>query len=673
MHPAIKWITGILAGLILVIIIVMFSLPFFIDPNDYKDRITQAVEKQTGRKMTIPGDIKLRVTPTLKVVFRLGDINLSSGPEFPDTRFLASELVDINLALWPLITSRKIQINNLTLKGVDVNLVRDKNGKANWEGLGGEAGKPAEKPAGPTVKNKEPAPAHPTKGLPALDIQAVKIADINVTYTDRQAGRTIKLTDFNLTVGHIQPGKAFPVDASFSISMDEGKEPMTATGNLKGSLAVNPAEQLFVIEKLNLQSDIANAPVPVQSLGLDIAARADLVKSAIEISSLQVNLDETNIAGNASITDLQNPSYSANLHIDQLNLDKYKTTKMQPAGSGGTPEEKKPAASPGSPGQQTGGKTTGKEEPAIIPAELLRGLTFDAEVRIDKLIAAKLIITDIAVKATGKGGLVRLQPFSANLYQGTITVNGDIDARPNIPEVKLTEVLKGVEMGPLFKDMTGKEEVKGTADINVELTTRGETQKELTRNANGTMKLSLADGEIAKLKIIDTIRTAKRLYEAASGEKAQEKTQKKEASGRPTSFADLTASGIITNGVFKNDDLLAKSELMKVTGKGTVNLVTEEIDYLLTIYLAKSLERDAEKDLVELSDTPIPYRVTGTFDNIEQSAALKEVLKAGAVKFLGKELEKQLGKGQPKDGTKKDSSDGAEELINKGLKSLFGD
>ena len=257
---------------------------------------------------------------------------------------------------------------------------------------------------------------------------------------------------------------------------------------------------------------------------------------------------------------------------------------------------------------------------------------------------------------------------------GSITVNGDIDARPDVPTMKLTKVLKEVEMGPMFMDLKGKEEVKGTADIRAEITTRGNTKKELTRNSNGTMKLSLANGEIAKLKIIDTIRTARRLYKGESGDSTQTAKKDAQKSGRPTQFADLSATGIITNGVISNQDLLAQSELMKVTGKGTVDLNTEVIDYMLTIYLARKLERDEDKDLVEMSDTPIPYKVSGTFDKIDQKAALGEVLKAGAVKLLSRELDRHLKdeSGEQGEGEKDTSGSSTEELINKGLKSLFG-
>ena len=181
----------------------------------------------------------------------------------------------------------------------------------------------------------------------------------------------------------------------------------------------------------------------------------------------------------------------------------------------------------------------------------------------------------------------------------------------------------------------------------------------------------------AKLKIIETIRTAKALLSATKNDKQQtedqKKTTKQQVPSRPTAFAGLTATGVITNGVFKNNDLLADSELMKVEGKGTVDLNTEQIDYLLTIYLAKYLEKNEESGLVDLADTPIPYQVKGTFDKIEQSAALGELVKAEAKKVLFKELEKQFSdEKKTQDGAKKESSGGTEDLINKGLKSLFG-
>ncbi|GAB4345329.1 MAG: hypothetical protein Kow0089_22390 [Desulfobulbaceae bacterium] len=672
MGKALKWIITIVVALVVLFVIVLFSIPLFIDPNDYKDRISDTVREQTGRELAIPGDIRLSVSPSLKGVFSLGAVSLSSGSDFPGTDLLAGEQVEVSVSLWPLLRSRTLRINEIGLKGVRVNLVRTADGRANWES---PRGKPA--PAKGEVETAPPSAEQQKKKptpLPGIDIGAVRIADINVTFDDRQAGRRVALTNFNLTTGRIAPGPAFPLEADFSLSIDDGSRPLTAAARLKGNFSFTIEPLRFTMDDLSLQSDLSGLPVNVARVDLLLSAVADLTASTVTVSRLRLQADETTMTGTAAITDLQKPAYQANLQIDRVDLDRLlpkkegDTANRETAGASADPAAAVSASpAPGSSAAEDTAAPAGAEDPIIIPAALLHSLTFDAELKVGELKASGLTMSDLLVKAAGKDGRIRLDPFSAALYQGKITVTGEIDASSDPVTMRLTKVLENVETGPLFIDLTGKEEVKGTADIRAEITTAGTTKKTLTRNLNGTVALKLVNGEIAKLRIIDTIRLAKRLYEAGKGE-AQAAATGSSSSGRPTAFADLSATGTITGGVIRNDDLKAASELMRVTGKGTVDLNTERIDYLLTVYLAKSMERDEEKDLVEMADTPIPYRVTGTFDKIEQSAALKEILKAGAVKLLSKELEKQLGGG--KEG--EDSSSGTGELINKGLKKLFG-
>lgn len=674
MSKTVKWIIGAVGILIGLLIIISLSLPFFIDPNDYKTTIAQKVQEQTGRELSMPGDINLDFSIFgLKTVFSIGDVSLSSSSAFPNTEFFSSRLVKINLALWPLISSKELKINNVRLEGVTLSLIRSKDGKGNWEMPAGGGDKKDE-----TASEAKQAPGGEKegRGLAAIDIGGVTIKDINLSLDDRQAGRTVKLSNFNLNVGHLVMGKPFPVDASFSISVDDGKQPLHASTELSATLNVNLVKQLYVIDKLKLQTDIDGAPVPVKHLGLNMQAEADLVNSLATLSSLQIQLDDTTITGSAEVANFNaNPAYDLDLHIDQIDLDKYKVRQQPETSTNGMGQQTTQSAG-------NGGASMGESgEQPIIPVELLRKLTFTGKIKIDRLKAAKLTITNIQLDATGKEGLVRLQPFAADLYEGTINVTGDIDARPDIPEMKLTKVLKSVEMGPLFIDMTGNPEVKGKANINAKVTTRGLTMTQLKSHANGNMNLDLSNCEIAKLKIIDTIRTAKALLDTMQSDKKQPADNKQNAKkdksaklpppGRPTGFASLTASGVIVNGVFKNEDLLADSELMKVEGKGTVDLNTEQINYLLTIYLAKSLDKNQETGLVDLAGTPIPYRIKGTFDKIEQSAALDEILKSQATKTLINELGKRLDGDKPKDGAKKKSG-GTEEMLNKGLKSLFG-
>jgi len=746
MRKIIKWIIGVLGILIVLIVIVSLCLPLFIDPNDYKDTIARAVQEKTGRSLAIPGDIDLDVSLIgLKTVFKLGEVRLSSSPDFPGTEFFTSKHVEINLALWPLLKDRELQVNKVSLDGVGINLVKNEKGVGSWEDLvgGGEQKAP---------EKKAEAEKEPGGGLSAIDIGSIQARDINFTYTDKTVGRTIRLNNLDLETGRIRPGHSFPIKAAFKLLVAEGeREKVSGAVNMKSDIAFYPVEQHFVVEGFSLDGVVKDKSLAPNEIDFGASADIDLALqqqnitiknmtvrqgkmqldlmltvtgfsnpqlkgsvriprfsprnqaeffglelptedpkslanmsaqldfsgslAAIDFSSIVLNIDDTTATGKASVTDLLNPAYDLNLHIDQLDLDRYSMKKENV-----TPDETPPPSSSSSAptsGEKTAAEPALKEEAPALPAEQLRKLTFNAEVNLDRLKAAKMNMSKIRLKTNGKGGLVQLNPLAADFYDGTITITGDIDARADTPKIHLKNNLQGVQLGPLFADLTGREEIKGRANILAEVTSSGNSNRQLKENTNGTMSISVADGEIAKLKIIDTIRTAKSLL--GSKKKEEQKTAAEEQpsqqmaeSGRSTTFASLKGTGIITNGVFRNDDLLAESELMKVQGKGTVDFVHEQIDYLLTIYLAKSIDRNEKTGLVDLADTPIPYRVKGTFDKISQSAALEEIVKSEAKKLLFKELDKQLGGQEKTEGANKEKSGSPTDLINKGLKSIFG-
>ncbi|NOQ45358.1 MAG: AsmA family protein [Desulfobulbaceae bacterium] len=725
MKKAITWILIVIAGLIGLIVTTIVSLSLIIDPNDHKENISKLVHDQTGRELSIPGDIKLQLSPRLDVAFSLGEISLASSSDFPGTPFASSKLAEINLALWPLLTKKQLQINNITLENVQLNLIRNNAGKTNWEDL--TTGTEKEKTTQPEkIETKKPVQP-PEKKLMAIDVESVKITDINVQYLDQQSGKTLSLKNFNLKLGHLKEGQRFPVKADFILSLDDKKQqPLTAAIETQGDLTLFLSKQQFILDGFNLKGLFQGEMFPSSKLELTLFTDAEIhareekiilkkfvVKQGeltaetalsltgfktpsiegtfnvpayspkahleqmglplpqfsnpqaldrlsaslgfslngnrLEIKDMKVEVDDTRVSATVSINNLQQPAYELLMHIDRMDLDRYavnKTDKTQ-KDTPGVPEQKR--------------RQQPQKNQLILPVHLLRNLIFSADIKVNTFKAAKLNMSDIALKADGKDGLIRLQPLAAKLYDGTLTVTGEIDARKDVPEMQLKKVLHGVQLGPMFVDMSGKEEFSGRADIQADVFTRGMNKDELTRNSNGKVKLSVADGRIARLKILHTIRLAKALLD--------KKVMAPELTAQPTGFATLTASGILTNGVFKNDDLLAESDLMKVTGKGSVDLVNEQINYLLTVYLTDRIERDQETGLVELGNTPIPYRIKGSFTELEQSAAVQELVKAKAKELLLDELQKHLDTGADKEGTPETD---AGSLIKKGLKGLFG-
>lgn len=715
----------IVAGIGSLLIIAVISLPFFINPNDYKDKISSIVHKQTGRVLSIPGDIKLQVSPALDIAFSMGEIQLAASNDFSGTHFASSKLAEIKLALWPLLSRKQLQINSIDLTGVQLNLIRKADGLTNWDDLAGE--RAGETSGHSQEKKKEEAEASSKESLlTAIDIGGINIQDINLQYQDLQTKKTVSLKNFNLNVGHLQENKPFPVSADFTFNLDNNKQPLSASIKTSCTVALNLVAQHFVINDFTLKGNLQGEMLPLSSLDfnlmgdVEIHARDERVElrefvvqqgdfaaqttlsvtgfktpaiegtfaipeyspkqhfeqlgivlpsfsdpevlknlsasfgftlnsDQLELKEIQFQLDDTAIRAEASVKNLQKPVYALNLHLGQLDLDRYMLKKSAKA------EENAPSTENVTSSQE-------QENKAILPVTLLKELTFNSAIKIDALKAAKLTMSDIQITANGENGKIHLQPFEAKLYGGNVTVTGEIDVSQETPVLTLKKSLTAVELGPMFMDMTGKEEITGKANINIDVQTKGVDKKSLTRNSNGTLTLTLNDGKIAKLQILQTIRLAKAFLD--------KKALTESASTQPTGFATLTASGKLTNGVFSNNDLLAASDLMKVTGEGQVDFVREQIDYLLTINLTDRIERDKETGLVDLGKTPIPYRVRGSFQKLEQSAALEELLKAQATDALLNVLQKQLDTGGEKEGK---SENDAGSLINKGLKGLFGD
>jgi AsmA protein len=120
----------------------------------------------------------------------------------------------------------------------------------------------------------------------------------------------------------------------------------------------------------------------------------------------------------------------------------------------------------------------------------------------------------------------------------------------------------------------------------------------------------------------------------------------------------MSGSARITDGVIDNRDLQAKSPLLRIGGKGTVDLPEDNVDYLITAEIVQSLEGQGGKQRDELAGVPIPVRLRGSLQQPEPSVDLEAVVKARA----RQEIEAHKDEIQEK----------AQEEVGKALQKLFG-
>jgi AsmA protein len=238
------------------------------------------------------------------------------------------------------------------------------------------------------------------------------------------------------------------------------------------------------------------------------------------------------------------------------------------------------------------------------PKDSLRDLNLAGTIKVGKLKVAKLNIADVKATLKADKGLIRLNPISARLYQGTYAGDITLDARNKVSTIALNEKLSAVQIGPLLKDLQGEEPLTGTANITAKLKGKGATQESIKETLNGKIGFQFLDGALKGVNIGKMIRDARSSLRGgtASGDEPAQ-----------TDFASITGTATVKNGLVSNRDLSAKSPLLRVTGKGTASLPQETIDYKITTTVVATSKGQGGKGLDDLAGVPIPIHVTGTF------------------------------------------------------------
>ena len=253
---ALKWILWIGGGLVLAAIIAVAIIAATFDPNQYKPQIVDLVKERTGRTLTMDGRIGLTFFP--KIGAEVEKVTLSEPKS--TTSFARIEEARVALALLPLLRKQVI-VDQVTLSGLAVDLVRYKDGRTNFDDLLGR-----KKPDEPAPK--VPAPA----GSPLeIDIGGIALRNATIGWRDEGDGTDVRISNGNLKTGRIASGVPGKLELEAKI---DGRQPKAAVRvNLDTGYRLNFETQAAALSSLDLK---ATGDVPGLS-GLDARLSGDKV------------------------------------------------------------------------------------------------------------------------------------------------------------------------------------------------------------------------------------------------------------------------------------------------------------------------------------------------------------------------------------------------------------
>ncbi|MEE9302348.1 MAG: AsmA family protein [Thiotrichaceae bacterium] len=287
----------------LIIILVIAGLVFFVatfDANHYKQQIISLVNKQTGRELSIDGDLKLAVYPDIAI--EMGNTSLSNASGFAGDQFATIGSAQISVEVLPLL-KKVIKVDEIRLNGLKLNLHRKADGSTNWDDL-------SQKKKEDTEADKPPAKIV-EEMLNNLSVAGVSLKDADIHWRDDQSGQDIRLAPVNLKTGTFKPGKPLPVD--LSLVMKQKNPAMTISAEATTTVTLSDNNQHFSLANLKLHSKITGAQIPNGALDATISGNVNGSPSKISIPDLKLlaTVDGDLIPEGKIIADL-----SGNLNFD---------------------------------------------------------------------------------------------------------------------------------------------------------------------------------------------------------------------------------------------------------------------------------------------------------------------------------------------------------------------
>jgi len=662
---------GIVVALFVVALIVFVST---FDLNEYKDRITQSVQDETGRTLRFDGELDFTLFPRFGV--KLGGMSLTNAEGFGRKPMVQVVSACVFVRVLPLLKG-EIKFGHMELDGLTLNLSRDEGGVTNWDDLVGRA------------KNADETDSADEKGkLFSLEIEGVTIKDANLMWDDRVMESKFILRGVNLVTGKIYKGAPFPVDASLDfectkpnahgslklvgkssidfesrqyghmdmnlsilaegedipggkgsaemgvqfmvLDFNKGHAQITgftvssygATAHLDGSFegitqGLKKMVATVTIDPFDVKKNLValgeDAPDTADATALTrVGGMLDFVYTPgqIHVKTLQADLDGTRIVGSGRVKKGEEEPF----YFARLDVGKLDLDRYLPPELKEKTEVSKEAVA------------SGRKSDRLFSTKVLRRLSLDIEAKAAELKVEGMRMQNVKCEIKARHGLVRISPVSANSYDGTVSAGMTINAMGNYPKTDLILGVDKINIGSLSRDVLGEDSYAGIASFNSAISCEGERVPSMLRSMNGKIGFNLSDGVFPG---VDLIRMAKNTHKSKDGKDGTVEAAKTDSTG----FGSISGTGVITGGILRNRDLEVKAPGLRATGQGAVVLPTRQVDYLLKVKLTPTSKGQGGKSADDLYGVMVPIRISGNLDNPRYWVSVSEYVKAlgGAV------------------------------------------
>jgi len=560
---------------VIVLAVVVFLLLF--QWNWLRPPLAAAISARLNRPVAIQGNLEVHPwswTPSAS----LNGLVIGNTPWAGPAPLARITRFTVSLRLWPLLFGGRVVLPLVDVENPRLDLVQGQ-GRNNWT-LGGRPG----------------AAASPIPRIGHLIIR-----DGAVRYAD--AGRRLSFTGvmssqenadgtrgaFTLSGSGLLRGNPFHaqlfsgplinIDPARPYGFTAGLDTPTTHLRMSGSIA-RPFNLARVSGRFDLRGDDLAEVYEITGLALPnsppYALSANFLRAdrIVALWAMAGSLGKSDVEGSMSVdSSTGRPFLRANVTSRRVRLVDLAAIV------GGAPRHATPAELSAS--QRIEAARLAAEHRVLPDASLdaskVRGLDARATIAATTVDAGNVPIRDLAVTVNLDHGLLTLDPIGATFSQGRLAGMVRIDARHAVQNNAIDLRLSDASLATLIPPkagqpaQTGKPPLEGSLWVRARLSGPGSSIRAVAAHANGAVVGVIPSGKVSKtiadILGLDVQRTAIQLI-----------TRNKDDTPVRCGVADFEAR----NGTLTAAQVVFDTDVVKVTGSGTINLADERIDLRFT-------------------------------------------------------------------------------------------
>jgi hypothetical protein len=358
----------ITASLLIILLGLYGSSVLLLNEDRLKSLLAEHIERDSGRRIEIRGDLRIRLFPGLRL--EAEDIEISGPRSYDGPALLEAEYLAMNLRLLPMIRG-EVQASQVRLRGASLNLHSDPGGVSSLDGLlgaeGGEEG-----------------------GQGWID-GPVQVDEVLVNLSDSLGNPAEQFSVDQIELDGFAVGE--PVQFRFQGNVGE---PPLFDGLEVDALMLPQSGGRFRLANMRLVGSMEQGHFDVEILGnLDVQPGPPL---SVSLDAGQLRINEHQFTSAIDYTAFDRPYFNVRLASELIDLDVASIPALL-------------------------GAQLGPEGDSSVIAGL-QGMDFDLEAEIDQVARAGLILKDFEMAAQSRDRRLTVDRLTAEVPGGFMSALG---------------------------------------------------------------------------------------------------------------------------------------------------------------------------------------------------------------------------------------------------------